>query len=122
MSTVTAPSSGYRSGLTPCQQVPEGWQMWLIKAGTVPMTFKAREVPLTVALVLGLHLRTTCACPSFLLKCVVGTKVSMGCVPLQQGPFFDLLCAFLFFHPGQFLPLLGPAAHCWRAGGLGGGE
>lgn len=70
------------------------------------MTLKAWEVPLTVALVLGLHLRTTCACPSFLLECV-GTKVLMGLGALQQGPFFDLLRDFLFFRPGLFLPLVG---------------
>lgn len=70
------------------------------------MTLKAREVPLTVALVLGLHLRTTCVCPSFLLECV-GTKVSMGCGPFSKAPFLISCVIFFSFIQACFCPSWG---------------
>ena len=87
------------------------------------MAWKALQAPLTVALVLGLYLRATCACPSFraLLGVCGDQGIDWAVVCFSKSPFL-IFCVILFsfplLQPGLLLPLSGQqhCPHCWRAG------
>lgn len=79
-------------GSTPCWQTARGRGgpgAGSSKQESPWMTWKALEVPLAAALVLGLYLRATCACPSFcaLLGVPGDEGIDWAVVCFSKSPF-----------------------------------